>query len=95
INDGILDIEEIACTLLEQVKKACPKALKERYKLTDEQLEQSTAYELLCTVGKNRGMLVSGGEVNTERAAVMVCDEFRASKLGRISLEKPNFKVDL
>ena len=43
----------------------------------------------LEAIGRRRGMLVSGGEVNTERAAIMVVDEFRASKWGRISLEQP------
>lgn len=47
------------------------------------------AYDLLCAVGRKRGMLMSGGAVNTERAAIMLVDEFRASRLGRISLERP------
>ena len=46
-------------------------------------------YEILELIGRRRGMLISGGEVNTERAAIILCDEFRASKLGRISLERP------
>ena len=45
--------------------------------------------ELLELLGRKRGMLISGGEVNTERAAIMLLDEFRAGKTGCISLEKP------
>ena len=44
-------------------------------------------YDLLCQVGRRRGMLISGGEVNTERAAATVLDEFRAGKLGRVTLD--------
>lgn len=47
------------------------------------------AYGLLCLVGKKRGMLLPGGEVNTERAAITVLDEFRSGKLGRLTLELP------
>ena len=46
-------------------------------------------YELLQAIGAKRGMLVSGGEVDTERAAKMLVGEFRASKWGRLSLERP------
>ena len=47
------------------------------------------ALDLLELVGRKRGMLQSGGVVNTERAAIMLLDEFRGGKLGRITLEKP------
>ena len=40
-------------------------------------------------IGKKRGMLVSGGEIDTERAAIMLLDEFRSAKLGRITVEMP------
>ena len=60
----------------------------ERYRLTEEDLQQD-AYDLLETVGRKRGMLMSGGVVNTERAAITLVDEFRGAKLGRVSLERP------
>ena len=88
IKDDILHIEELAMNLLDQVRKNYPEKVAERYKLSEEQL-QLPPYELLEAIGRKRGMLVSGGEVNTERAAIMLVDEFRASKWGRISLEKP------
>ncbi len=88
IKDDILDIEELAMGLLSQVREIYPQCLLERYKLKPEDLELDP-WELLEAIGRRRGMLVSGGEVNTERAAIMVVDEFRASKWGRISLEQP------
>lgn len=88
IKDDILDIEEIACNLLGEVKSRYPQNLIDRYKITEKDLNEDN-YALLCAIGKKRGMLISGGEVNTERAAITVCDEFRANKLGRISLEAP------
>lgn len=88
IKDDILDIEELAVGLLSQIKSVYPEKLMERYKISQEQVELS-AWELLEAIGRKRGMLISGGEVNTERAAIMVVDEFRASKWGRITLETP------
>ncbi len=88
IKDDILDMEEIASELLCEVKQLYPKRLQERYKLTDAQL-QNDRYDLLAEIGKNRGMRISGGEIDLERAAITVVDEFRASKLGSLSLERP------
>ena len=59
----------------------------ERYKLTD--TDGLDSYEMLELIGRKRGMLVSRGEIDTERAAIMLLDEFRAAKIGRISLEVP------
>ncbi len=87
VKDGILDIEEQACKLISLLHKRYPEALKERYKV---EAEQGTAgYELLEMAGRKRGFLVSGGEVNTERMAKVLVDEFRAGKLGRFTLEVP------
>ena len=88
IKDDILDIEELAVGLLTQMRRMYPHLLAQRYKLTDEELALEP-WELLQAIGRRRGMLVSGGEVNTERAAIMLVDEFRASKWGRITLEAP------
>ena len=57
-------------------------------KLTDDELELES-YDLLGVIAKRRGMLISRGEPDTERAAIMLLDEFRAAKLGKISLESP------
>lgn len=88
IRDDILDVEALACNLLAQLQQTAALRLMERYKLDGDDLAQEP-YELLETIGRRRGMLMSGGVVNTERAAVTVVDEFRDSKLGRISLEQP------
>ena len=57
--------------------------------IEDIDIDNYDSFDLLYLVGKKRGMLVSGGEVNTERAAIMLLDEFRAAKLGRITMEMP------
>ena len=88
IRDDILDIEELACGLLSSVRGIYPQRLLERYKLPAEALELPP-YDLLLAIGAKRGMLISGGEVDSERAAKTVVGEFRASKWGRISLERP------
>lgn len=89
VKDQILDIELLAVRLLDFLKKLKPKDFIERFKIEDADIENIESYELLELIGKKRGMLVSGGEVNTERAAIMLLDEFRAAKLGRITVEMP------
>ncbi len=87
IKDDILDIETLAMMLLEYLAANYPSCLKERYKM--DVPEGMPGKDLLELLGRKRGMLVSGGEVNTERAAIMLLDEFRAGKIGSISLEMP------
>ena len=87
ISDDILDIETLAMKLLSFLAESYPQALKERYKV--ETSDEDTGLELLEKVGRKRGMMISGGEINTERAAITVLDEFRSGKLGRITLELP------
>ena len=87
IKDDILDIETLAMLLLELLAQNYPQCLKERYKMDVSDLQVKDLLELL---GRKRGMLISGGEVNTERAAIMLLDEFRAGKIGNITLEFPD-----
>lgn len=87
IKDAVLDIEEMACELLGVLRADYPEVLIERYKVVEPLNEDN--WELLQEIGRKRGMLVSGGEVNTERAAIMLLDEYRGGKLGRITLEQP------
>ena len=87
VKDDVIDIELLAMRLLQLLNRDYPQLLQERYNV--EAAEDTEAYELLTMVGRKRGMLISGGEVNTERAAITVLDEYRSGKLGRISLEKP------
>lgn len=88
IKDDVLDIEELAVALISELREIYPELLKDRYKLTDEDL-QGESYEILGMIARKRGMLLPGGVENTERASIMLCDEFRGSKMGRISLERP------
>ena len=78
IRDDILDIEELACGLLSSVRQIYPQQLLIRYKLDESALDLEP-YALLQAIGAKRGMLISGGEVDTERAAKMLVGEFRAS----------------
>ena len=61
----------------------------ERFKLQNEDIDQIESYELLELIGKKRGMLISGGEIDTERAAIMLLDEYRSAKLGKYTFELP------
>ena len=90
INDQVLDLEEMACELLGVLRRDYPSLLIERYKLSEPLNENN--WELLQEIGRKRGMLVSGGEINTERAAITILDEYRGGKLGRITLERPPVK---
>lgn len=87
VKDGILDVEELACHLISVLHRRYPQALKDRYKLEAEQ--GTPGYELLEMAGRKRGFLVSGGEINTERMAKVLLDEYRSGKLGRITFEEP------
>lgn len=89
VKDQILDIELLAVRLLDFIKVLKPADFITRFKLENEDVENIDSYELLKMIGKKRGMLVSGGEIDTERAAIMLLDEFRSAKLGRITVEMP------
>lgn len=88
IKDSILLSEEIACSLCERLAKIAPNQLSSRYKLTPSELE-GEPYDIFCAIGKRRGMLIGGGEINEERCAAMLLEEFRSGKIGRITLEEP------
>lgn len=89
VKDQILDTELLAVRLLDFLRSLKPADFIARFRLEDVDLDAVDSYELLNIIGKKRGMLVSGGEINTERAAIMLLDEFRSGKLGRITLEMP------
>ena len=89
IKDSILDLENLAIEFIEKVKKIYPENLIKRYNLELSSIENQSAYELLNLIGKNRKMLVSGGEVNTLRTSEMILEEFRSGKLGSLILEFP------
>ncbi|MEG2137263.1 MAG: ribosome biogenesis GTPase YlqF [Oscillospiraceae bacterium] len=87
VKDEIMDIEALACKLLSLLAERYPKALSERYKM--ELPEGAEGWQLLELAARKRGFLISGGEVDTERMANILLDEFRGGKLGRITLELP------
>lgn len=87
VKDEILDIETLAIRLLEVMITDYPERLTERYKITD--FSDKEAWEVLEIIGKKRGMMIRGGEIDTERVSVMLLDEYRDGKLGTISLERP------
>ena len=86
IKDNIINIELLSYSLLEYLRDNYPEELKTRYKL--ENIEDLKGYELLEYIGKKRGFVISGGEVDTERAASMLMEELRSCKIGKITLEK-------
>ena len=87
VKEGVIDVEELSCRLMELLNKYYPQTLLERYKV--EAPEGTPGWELVELAGRKRGYLVSGGEVNTERMSKVLLDEFRGGKLGKFTLEHP------
>jgi ribosome biogenesis GTPase A len=93
IKDDILDVESIAMALCGRLREQYPAELCARYKISAlPSYDEADNYDLLTLIGKKRGFCISGGEIDTERTANMLLDEFRAGKIGRISLDIPNFE---
>ena len=91
VKEGVIDLEELAYRLMELLHKFYPQTLLERYKV--EAPEGTPGWQLLEMAARKRGYLVSGGEVNTERMAKVLLDEFRSGKLGNFTLEMPEDMV--
>lgn len=87
VKDQIIDTELLAVRLLEVLKERPTEAFLTRFKLMESDIAGLPPYELLELIGRKRGMLVSGGEIDTLRAANMLLDEYRGAKLGKITLE--------
>ena len=87
VKDDVLDIEELACYLMDYLAAHYADTLTERYKIEVE--PGDTGYELLEKAGRKRGFLMRGAQVDTERMARILLDEFRSGKLGRFTLELP------
>ena len=89
IRDKILDIETLAIVLCSRLRKQYPDLLSQRYKLGDMvAYENYTDLELFEVIGKKRGFLISGGEIDYERTANMLLEEFRSAKIGKITLDR-------
>lgn len=87
VKENVIDTEELACRLMELLNKRYPQVLQERYGIAPD--GEAPGYERLEAAGKKRGYLLAGGEINTERMAKVLLDEFRSGKLGRFTLEMP------
>ena len=93
IKDEIMDTEMLTVILCRRLRELCPALLCERYKLGEPSvIADLQDWEIAELIGKKRGFLISGGEINFERTANMLLDEFRSGKIGRITLELPAAK---
>ncbi|EOR27405.1 GTPase YlqF [Clostridium sartagoforme AAU1] len=90
IKDEIMDVEELAYNLVKRLQVFYGNKLKDRYKI-DEINEDPL--ETLNSIARRRGCLIKGGEIDYNRIAVILLDEFRGGKIGNISLELPNEEV--
>ncbi len=95
VKDDILDTEHLSGRLLEYLRDNHAQALCERYKLEKDDIMTLQGYEILEMIGRKRGMLISGGEINTERAAAAVLDEFRNATIGRLTIDKAEDHTDV
>ena len=87
VKENVIDNEELAYRLMELLWKYYPNTVRERYKV--DMPEDTPGYELLEEAGRKRGFLLARGEINTERMAKVLLDEYRAGKLGKFTLEMP------
>ena len=91
VKEDVIDVEELACRLFSLLWQRYPDAVKARYGI--DMPEDAQGYELLEAAGKKRGYLLSRGEINTERMAKVLVDEYRSGKLGRLTFEMPEDMV--
>lgn len=97
VKDNVVDLEYLACRLLQFLYEKYPDNIIKRYNISLDDIYEddmsmsscSLGFDILERIGKKRGFLISGGEINTERTAITVVDEFRSGKLGRLSIETP------
>ena len=91
VKEGILDIEDLSSRLMALLYKRYPQAVKDRYGI--DMPEDTLGYDLLIEAGRKRGYLMARGEINTERMAKVLLDEYRSGKLGKFTLEEPEDMV--
>lgn len=87
VTEHVLDLEDLASRLMSLLWKRYPQAIRERYGI--DMPEDAPGYELLEAAGRKRGFLMTRGEINVERMAKALLDEYRSGKLGRFTLEEP------
>ena len=88
VKDDVLDVESLGCSLMRMLWSRYPDAIRDRYKI--EMPEDAQGWELMEAAGRKRGFLVSGGDVDLERMAQVLLEEYRSCKLGRFTLETPD-----
>ena len=90
VKEGVIDLEDLASRLMLLLWQRYPEAVKERYGISEEPVDTGfLGYDLLTEAGRRRGYLMARGEINTERMAKVLIDEYRSGKLGRFTLEEP------
>ena len=87
VKDDVIDLDSLACHLMRMLWERYPDAIRDRYKI--DMPADAEGWELLEAAGRKRGFLISGGEVNLERMAKVLLEEYRSCKLGRFTLETP------
>ena len=92
VKEGVMDLEELACRLMALLWRRYPDRLRERYGI--DAPEDASGYELLEAAGRKRGFLLARGEIHTERMAKVLLEEYRAGKLGRLTLEEPEEGIE-
>ncbi|NLC07037.1 MAG: ribosome biogenesis GTPase YlqF [Syntrophomonadaceae bacterium] len=88
VSDLVYDLEEVGVRLISLLTRVAPEALQSRYLVDPVARDEVEAYELLKEIGRRRGFLQAGSQVNTVKAAYMVIQEFRDGKIGRITLDE-------
>lgn len=89
IKEEILDVEELAYMLINELKNICPKLLAERYNIDMQELNGDETDIIVEKIARKRGCIMSGGRINTERVSNLILDDFRSIKIGKITLEFP------
>ena len=94
VKEDVIDLEDLACRLMQLLWTRYPDAIRERYGVEQpDEMSEFPGYDLLMQAGKKRGFLLARGEINTERMAKVLVDEYRSGKLGRFTLEMPEVEV--
>lgn len=93
IKDDILDVYELSLKLLERLQQDFFNNLKEKYKLEDSD-KLLSVHDLFNIIGKKRGCMIAGGEIDIRRVAVLLLDDFRGARIGKITLELPPKKTE-
>lgn len=88
VKDQIIDTEQLCSRLLLFLRENYPNELTKRYKLTNDEISDISGYDMLLLIGKKRGMLMSGGNIDTQRASIIILDEFRGAVIGKMTLER-------